>query len=61
MTAPALVTGPRLQAPVPLCVGCHRVTRDPEELVRCGECELPLCHEQCGRTELHTQECGLIR
>ena len=34
MSAPALVTGPKLQSPVPLCVGCHRVTRDPGQLIR---------------------------
>ena len=34
MSAPALVTGPKLQSPVPLCVGCHRVTRDPGQLTR---------------------------
>ena len=58
MSAPAQVTGPKLQPPVPLCVGCHRVTR---ELTSCPRCGLPLCREECGDTELHQQECGLIR
>ena len=43
MSAPALITGPKLEPPVPLCVGCHRVTREPGELTRCPMCGLPLC------------------
>ena len=61
MSAPALITGPKLEPPVPLCVGCHRVTREPGELTRCPMCGLPLCSLACGETELHRQECGLIR
>ena len=61
MSAPALVTGPKLQPPVPLCVGCHCVTRGPGELTSCPRCGLLLCRKECGDTELHQQECGLIR
>ena len=30
-------------------------------MTRCPRCGLPLCREECGDTELHRQECGLVR
>ena len=59
MTSACLVTGPRLQHPRSLCVGCQ-VCQDQDCLSRCSLCRLPVCGSSCQQSSTHQQECSLI-
>ena len=59
MTSACLVSGPRLQHPRSLCVGCH-TCHDQDDLSRCSQCRLPVCGSACQQSQIHQQECGLI-
>ena len=59
MTSPCLVTGPRLQHPRSLCVGCQ-TCHDQDRLSRCSLCRLPVCGSACQQSEIHQQECSLV-
>lgn len=53
--APMLV-GPK-QKSGPICVGCHRATRD----TRCSKCSYPVCGPACQTTKYHKLECDVLR
>ena len=58
MTSEAVVVGPRLLHPPPVCLGCQQPGRKISECPRCG---LPVCGTKCGDSQTHGQECQFIR
>ena len=60
MAAECAVSGPRLAAPHPTCLGCHQLLQ-LDQLLPCPSCGLPLCRTSCGATARHQQECRLVR
>ena len=60
MEAECAVSGPRLAAPHPLCLGCHQLLQ-LDQLLACPSCGLPLCRTSCGTSARHQMECSLVR
>ena len=60
MRSSPVVNGPRMLHPSPICVGCHKLHQDPQQLSQCPQCHLPVCGLSCSQSSLHQNECSLI-
>jgi len=58
--ATPLAVGPRMHNPTPSplpCLGCYKVTR---QLLKCNQCQLPVCSQRCSESKNHSVECRMV-